>query len=789
MLFNLPEWLHWVFLGLGLLTVFFWLFTETGRGKELRSFALGLLTLVFAGFFVVTSPDARSLVMLTPHELGAMLVAIPLLPLIGAVFNGLLGKWVGNQRAGFIATSLVVGSFVASMAVLANLLAGATEFHVTTYQWFAAGTFDVHLGLYADHLTGVMLFVVTGISAVIHWYSIGYMEHDPHAWRYFAYLNLFVAAMLLLVLGDNLATLFVGWEGVGLCSYLLIGFWFTDEAKASAGKKAFITNRVGDFGFLIGMFLLFSVFGTLKISGLRTQAGAVAERGGWQAPVATGLFHDVWQRSVTKLKSEAARLENHAQLVESQAALGRIRPGSAVGAQHASRQAATLRAMASRLEKRATDKAAHGPPTYHFLIGLAVLFLFIGATGKSAQIPLYIWLPDAMAGPTPVSALIHAATMVTAGVYMIARLSFLYVHVPEVMAVVAIVGALTALFAALMAFGQNDIKKVLAYSTVSQLGYMFVGVGAGAFAAGTYHLFTHAFFKGLLFLGSGAVIHGLADNQDIRTMGGLRKHMPHTAWTFLIATIAITGVLPFSGFWSKDGILHDAFESPSLAAIAPWLGPLLYIIGTVAAFGTAFYMFRLYYLTFEGEYRGKVHPHEAPPTMTIPLWILAIGSIAAAGLAFPLGDSFWERFLAPAVAHYGPEMATHAALPVWPFAVAVAVAWSGFGLAWLMYGKGMPTPESDPYFLKLPAFAKLTANKFYVDEIYQTAIIKPLWRFAKWLHKWVDAFAIDRVFVNGAAQVTEFFAKVLSPAENGDLSRYAAVTALAVAGLLIWAVV
>src|SRR5437762_12957416 len=399
------------------------------------------------------------------------------------------------------------------------------------------------------------------------------MDEGPGYWRYFSYLNLFVAAMLTLILGDNLVAMFVGWEGVGLFSYLLIGFWFTDEEKAYAGRKAFIVNRIGDFGFLIGIFILFNQIGSVNIAQVNSAALPLG--------------------------------------VASVAALG----------------------------------------------------LCIGAPGKSAQLPLYIWLPDAMAGPTPVSALIHAATMVTAGVYMVARLSHLYVSAPGIMAVVAVVGVLTAIWSALIATSQNDIKKVLAYSTVSQLGFMFIGVGVGAFFAGTMHLVTHAFFKACLFLGSGAVIHGLHGEQDLQRMGGLRKYMPSTRTTFLIATIAITGILPISGFFSKDEILGQALHTRAfgLLTLTPggsmrltWLGPLIYAVGSFAAFLTSFYMWRCYFLAFSGEYRGPegVHPHESPPVMTVPLWILA--GLAVLGLLLGLPPSWvhgtalehwtWEHF-------------------------------------------------------------------------------------------------------------------------------------------------
>jgi NADH-quinone oxidoreductase subunit L len=672
----------------------------------------------------------------------SLLSIIVLLPLLGAIINGLFGRNGGHERAAFIANAMVLGSFGASLYVFSQLLTH-DYVHTEVYTWFSAGLLKVDLGLTADHLSGVLILVITGVGFLIHLYSAGYMEHDEASWRYFAYLNLFVAAMLLLVLGDNLVTLFVGWEGVGLCSYLLIGFWFTDEAKAAAGRKAFVVNRIGDFGFLIGMFTLFAVFGTLNIPALKQQVHAQAAR---------STSKDVFEQ----LDQTVYHTPYHAFEPDS-------RP----------RTSATPFAPASV------------PVTYHWVLAVALLCMFIGACGKSAQIPLYVWLPDAMAGPTPVSALIHAATMVTAGVYMIGRMSFAYVYVPEVLSLVAVVGVLTAFLAALIAFQQNDIKKVLAYSTVSQLGYMFVGMGAGAFADGTFHLFTHAFFKACLFLGSGAVIHGLHEEQDIRRMGGLKKYMPQTRWTFLIATITIAGVLPFSGFWSKDEILHQALNSEVLAHSWKYLGYFVYGLGTLTAFGTSFYMFRLYYLTFEGEYRGHAHPHEAGWEMTVPLWILAICSIGWAFVGTPWWPKFTE-FVGPAMA-VAPHEA-EGAISLKPFIIALAVAILGWLWAREWYSRGLDL-EGDPLAVKVPGFAKASAHKFWVDEIYDATIVKPLWNGSRALFRFVDAFFIDKVFVNGAAWVTNMLARALSPFENGDLSRYAALTALAVLGLIIWAVV
>jgi len=682
----------------------------------------------------------KQIFVLDPAQLRGLLPIIPALPLLGALLNGLLGRWYGNERSGLVACATVAGSFFASVLVFLALASGQLELHQTVYTWFSAGILNVQLGLTADRLSGVLLLVVTGVGFLIHLYSTSYMEHDAAAWRYFSYLNLFVAAMLLLILGDNLVTLFVGWEGVGLCSYLLIGFWYQDEAKASAGKKAFVVNRIGDFGFLIGIFTLFAVFGTTNIDELRKQSGALAAPTNIAAPGAPSSGLDV-----------------------------SVRGG----------------VFAAR-----TVRAADGTPvtypasTYRWAIALAMLCLFIGATGKSAQIPLYVWLPDAMAGPTPVSALIHAATMVTAGVYMVARMSFLYVLVPQILAIVAVVGALTALWAALVAFAQNDVKKVLAYSTVSQLGFMFMGVGSAAFSAGTFHLFTHAFFKACLFLGAGAVIHGLRDEQDIRRMGGLRHFLPHTRWTFLIATVAIAGVLPFSGFFSKDEILHAAFVSPALHAVAPWLGPAVYVVGTATALCTAFYMFRLYFLVFEGDYRGNVRPHEAPWPMTSVLWILAGLSIAAAFIGTPWWNWF-EHFTEPAVAKF-PGAEAHEGVALWPFGVAIAIAVGGFLWARSIYARGVPEGGA-PFARRFPVLARASENKFYVDEFYGLTIVRPLWAGAKALHAWADALLVDRILVGGWGWLAKRLGGFLSLGQDGDMSRYAAVTALAAVALLLWA--
>ena len=652
---------------------------------------------------------------------------IPLLPLIGAAFCGLAGRFVPKAWVYAVALSSVLLSFLVCLTgfhAIAFGDGGPVQIHELAYHWFSAGTVSIDVGLTFDRLSGSLVVLITFVSFFIHLYSVAYIDEDPGYWRYFAFLNLFVAAMLLLVLGDNLVAMFVGWEGVGFCSYLLIGFWYEDDAKAYAGRKAFIVNRIGDFAFLIGIFVLFEATGSV---------GFVAIS---QAAPSLGL--------------------------------------------------ATC--------------------------SIAALLLFIGATGKSAQLPLYIWLPDAMAGPTPVSALIHAATMVTAGVYMIARLSGLYVNAPGVMAVVAVVGCLTALVAALIATTQQDIKKVLAYSTVSQLGYMFIGVGVGAFFAGTEHLITHMFFKACLFLCAGVVIHGLHGEQDMRKMGGLKKYMPHTRLTFLIATIAITGTLPLSGFFSKDEILGQALRTsafkyltftPGGSATLAFVGPLIWLVGTFTAFLTAFYMWRCYYLTFEGEYRGNLtadtQPHEGSWLMTLPLWILAFLSIVGLIICLPSGlattlhlEVFtWENFTegifrplrsGPSSSNI-PELAT--------YAIALAVALVGWWIAVRLYrsGEGRSAVAADgearaeAFVQRWPRLHSVLEHKFYVDEFYNFAIVRPLWSFAKGLWRIADAWFIDGL-VNGAGQLVSAAGRQARKFQNGDVQRYAAVTAVGVAALV-----
>jgi NADH-quinone oxidoreductase subunit L len=646
--------------------------------------------------------------------------AIILFPLAGAAFNGLFGRRIGRANVSFVAIGVMVGSFLVSCVAFYWALRGET-LHFRGDPWFRVAGPDgraivsIYWGLLVDRLSGTMIMVVTGIGTLIHIYSTSYMSHESEAGfaRFFTYLNLFVAAMLTLVLGDSLVLTFVGWEGVGLCSYLLIGFWFTDAEKAYAGRKAFVTNRIGDFGFLLGLFALFSIFGTANY-------GEIAN---------------------------AARSIDPTQVIPGGLFQGR---------------------------------------TFEWAITFGVLGLFVGACGKSAQLPLYVWLPDAMAGPTPVSALIHAATMVTAGVYLVARNSFLFTLAPVGMATVTIVGACTALFAALIAFVQTDIKKVLAYSTVSQLGFMFIGVGCGAWWAGVLHLVTHAFFKGCLFLGAGSVMHGMGDDTDIRNMGGLWKKMPWTALTFGISTLAITGFVPLSGFWSKDAILGSALFSHN--PVWHQVGPLAYGIGAVAALGTAFYMSRLYILTFFGKPRTAAaeHAHESSPVMTVPLMVLALGAIVTLVLALP-GSMIFEHYLAP-VFEFGTQRLLsighlHAgAHPAWPYFAAWGIAAVGTAVAWFMYRDPATAPAklADAF----PRLYQFAYDKFRVDELYEFAVLNPVKATARGLWKIVDVGIIDTGFVNGIPRLVAFFGSVFRLAQNGDVQRYAALMALAAAAIL-----
>jgi len=606
---------------------------------------------------------------------------IPLLPFIGFLLNGLVGRRLPKSVVSAIALLAPFGSFL--VVLLASRPASFP--HVENYgTWITAGSFNVDLTLVLDQLSLIMLLVITGVGFLIHIYSVGYMHSDEGYWRYFAYLNLFLFFMTTLVLAGNALLMFVGWEGVGLASYLLIGFWFQRKSAADAGKKAFIVNRIGDFGFLIGLFLLIANFGTLTFSDL------------------------------------AARL------------------------------------------------AANPTMTGGFLTAIA-LCLFIGATGKSAQLPLYVWLPDAMEGPTPVSALIHAATMVTAGVYMVARTHFIFDRSPLALSVVAIVGAATALFAATIGLVQNDIKRVLAYSTVSQLGYMFLGCGVAAYSAAIFHLMTHAFFKALLFLAAGSVIHAMGGEQDMRKMGGLRAKTPITFWTMTMAVLAISGFPFMSAFFSKDAILAAAFASGSL-------GKILWFVGLVTAALTAFYMFRLWYLTFFGETRSHdAHPHESPRSMLGPLVVLAVLSVGGGWI----GAGRFGAFLSPTLGTRTEEMS--GSLELVMMLLAIAAGACGWFIAHRMYYQRSAAAQ---LAATAPAGHNLLVNKYYVDEFYNFAIIKPLIAVSKYVLEWIVDVAILGGLAWLLAGIASFSGAVLQRWQSGNIRSYAAWLALGAALLL-----
>lgn len=609
------------------------------------------------------------------------------LPLLGAVLNGVLGapiqKRLGKRAVSLLACTPVLASFAIAVGVFFQLASLPPEQRILVdrvYSWLHSGHLRADLAFSADPLSALMILIVTGVGGLIHLYSTAYMRDDRSYWRYFGFLNLFTFAMLVLVLADNLLLMFVGWEGVGLCSYALIGFWYQEKANTNAGNKAFIVNRVGDVGFILGIFLL---FWSLDKSGKGTV-----------------VFHEI-----------AANL-----------------PGLA-------------------------GQALWGVP----VVALVAVFFFIGATGKSAQIPLYVWLPDAMAGPTPVSALIHAATMVTAGVYMIGRLNFLYDLSPQALEIVLTVGALTAFFAATMGLVQNDIKKVLAYSTVSQLGYMFMGMGAGAYSAGLFHLVTHSFFKACLFLGAGSVILAMHHEQDMRRMGGLRKWMPWTHGTFLVATLAISGIPPFAGFFSKDEILWKVFATGHT---------FHWILGLVTAGLTAFYMFRQLYMTFYGEPRVEHHTREhlkeSTPMIVFPLVVLAALSLVGglAGIPEFLGGGNWiEHWLSPVFHSQQTETAHHAEgnLELILALVSVAVAVCGILLAYGIYVKKKISAE------KLAAFAagvpyRLVSNLYFVDQVYGFVFVKGTFLLSA-VGAWIDRVIIDGV-VDGVAKVTALISRL-----------------------------
>jgi NADH-quinone oxidoreductase subunit L len=675
----------------------------------------------------------------------SLLVWIPALPLIGAAINLIFARWLPRWFVHLIAVAVVAASFLAVLFTLVNplgFLPGETwagplwqqfagrapdapvELVQTVYTWIEVGGFKADLAFRLDTLSAVMCLVVTFVGLLIHLYSTGYMATEPRYAAYFGYLNLFTGSMLILVLGANLPVMFIGWEGVGVCSYLLIGFWFHRSDYADAGRKAFVVNRIGDFAFLLGMFLLF------------------------------------W---ATKDLQFATSLD-----------------------------------MGDFRDPRVADKLVEPFWGGERLAAAACILLFIGAAGKSAQIPLYVWLPDAMAGPTPVSALIHAATMVTAGVYMIARLSWVFALSTTAMAVVAIIGMLTALAAAFMAFAQTDLKRVLAYSTVSQLGFMFVGVGTGNWVPAIFHLVTHACFKAGLFLGAGSVMHAMSGSGDITKMGGLRRLLPITHVTFLIYCLAIAGFPLTSGFFSKDELLAGAVGADHLDGWPWWLNEALWVGLVIAALGTAFYMWRLYFLVFSGPCRAdeetRAHIHESPPSMTVPLVILAGLALLVGFLGVP---HLWhfegfagvlhglQTWLEPSV-----NMATAAHLSKTEIGVfmgvATVVALAGIGLAWWLYGRG-PSARVDRFTRTEAGGALYRAswNKLWVDELYDRIIIRPFRLVATGLFEIIDRFFIDTVLVNGSAFVVSLLGRLLRWVQNGQVQRYLVGLILG-AALIFW---
>lgn len=685
-----------------------------------------------------------------------MLLLIPLLPFLGFLINATIGRRWSKGLTGGLATAAMAGAFAVSAYAVSTLLGlepvgGVRAIDEVVFTWLASDALQIPFALRLDPLGALMVLVVTGIGTLIHLYSTAYMHDETAAdfARYFSYLNLFASFMLILVLGANFPVMFIGWEGVGLCSYLLIGFYYAKPSAADAGKKAFVVNRIGDFGFILGMLILFTTFGTLDFQQL-----AIA---------------------------------------------------------------------VSALPVESTTMAGAG------VLTLATLLLFVGATGKSAQIPLFVWLPDAMEGPTPVSALIHAATMVTAGVYMIGRNAVLFSHAPFTLEVVAVIGVLTALMAGTIGLVQNDIKRVLAYSTVSQLGYMFLAMGVGAFAGGVFHLYTHAFFKALLFLGSGAVIHALHGEQDMRYMGGLKNKLPITYWTFLVGTIAIAGIPPLAGFFSKDEILWKTFSTGH---------PVLWGLAVVAAFLTATYMFRLLYMTFYGERReahasteahqhhstsAHQHLHDAPPAMAIALVVLAIGSVGAGFVGVPHalgGHNQIEAFLEPSfhamtqpVLNSGvepaPTVAAEAAQPVvnqpaeaehaptpahgdtrtelMLMGLSVLVAAAGIGLAMMLFLKS--PQRADAIAGQFRGLHRVLLNKYYVDEIYDAAIVQPIKRVSTGLlWRGVDAGIIDGT-VNGVGHLVRGWSAVMRRLQTGSVRAYAMsifVGVVSILGYYLW---
>jgi len=617
---------------------------------------------------------------------------IPVFPLIGFLINGLFTRDLPEKAIGWIGSISVGASFVVAVSIFLELLGmepGSRSVQKVVYTWILSGDLSVPIGFLIDPLSMLMMMVVSGVGCIIHVYSIGYMHGEVGFRRYFAYLNLFVFNMLILVSANNFLLMFVGWEGVGLCSYLLIGYYYEKKSASDAGKKAFVVNRVGDFGFLLGMFLIFITFGTLDFTQVFSEATAKLAQGGLMV---TGI----------------------------------------------------------------------------------TLLLFVGATGKSAQLPLYTWLPDAMEGPTPVSALIHAATMVTAGVYMVARCSVLFAMAPVSMTTVAVVGGATAFYAATIGITQFDIKRVLAYSTISQLGYMFMACGVGAFGSGIFHLMTHAFFKALLFMAAGSVMHAMSGELDMRKMGNLRGKLPYTHMTYLFGTLAIAGIFPFAGFFSKDEILFYSFERH--------LG--FWILGAVAAIMTSYYMFRSVFMTFYGKSRVEAdaahHLHESPPLMTVPLMILAGLSLVGGLVGVPIFEG-WHRFgdfLSPvfapaqAILTHGAHAEGHhsVALEVILMVASLTIAVAGLLFARYMYIVDPDAP--DRVISRIPEIHKLVYNKYWVDELYDILFVKTIVDFSRFLWKAFDESVVDGI-VNGVARLTRGCGGVLRWLQTGLVKDYA----------------
>ncbi len=625
---------------------------------------------------------------------------IPLLPLAGFLINGLGRNILSKGLIGFIGSFVVLLSFGLSIGAFLQVKSSGVPINVSVFDWFSVGAFKVQFAFLIDQLSALMLLIITGVGFLIHLYSVGYMHNDDGFGKFFSYLNLFIFFMLLLVLGSNYLIMFIGWEGVGLCSYLLIGYWFTNPDYADAAKKAFIMNRIGDLGFIIGVFLIISIFGSVT-------------------------FADIFPKAATMHASEV-------------------------------------------------------PFT------VITILLFVGAVGKSAQIPLFTWLPDAMAGPTPVSALIHAATMVTAGVYMVARSNILFTMSPVTMNIIAIIGLATAVFAALIAVSQTDIKKVLAYSTVSQLGYMFLGLGVGAYTGAFFHVLTHAFFKALLFLGAGSVIHAMSNEQDMRKMGGLSGKLKITFWTMLIGTLAISGIPPFAGFFSKDEILAHTFAHSTT----------MYVIGVITAMFTSFYMFRMLYLTFYGKFRGTAeqehHLHESPPSMTIPLIVLAILSVVGGFIGVPeaLGGHHWlEHFLAPVFeksAAILPSAQLASTTEISLMLASVGGAVLALVYAYIRYVKKAHVPVEDNE--ERPGLVSLSYHKFYIDEIYDWLIRKPLDALSVFFYKVIDLLVIDG-FINGLGKVSVKSSKGLRLLQTGNVGFYIFMMVAGIIAILIFSLV